>query len=326
MEARVAESAPCEFAVVAPLGLGLGLGLALSDVAAAAERDDGDRILSFKRHIVATPCIMSNEKRGRLAAVSNHETYLSQGIPSAASLDPNPLVQFSHWFTHAQSQPETVPEPEAMSVSTVRMPEGIPSTRVVLLKEVDDTGLVFYTNYASRKGSELFPDGDFESDSPRGAYVSCAFYWRALHLSVRFVGRAHKVSRETTQAYFDSRPVGSRIGAWASAQSSVLPTGGRAELERRVHDFEQKFGVPLGTATGSAVTAGPGLGGPEGKELSHQEEVQIPVPPYWGGVRIVPFEVEFWAGRESRLHDRYRYSRAEGSSEGAPWTIERLSP
>ncbi|KWU44366.1 pyridoxamine 5'-phosphate oxidase [Rhodotorula sp. JG-1b] len=242
-------------------------------------------------------------KATTLAAVSNHETYLSEGIPSASSLDPNPLVQFSNWFTHAQSQPQLVPEPEAMAVSTVRMPEGVPSTRVVLLKQVDETGLVFYTNYSSRKGRELFPDGDYESDSPRGAYVSCAFYWRPLHLSVRFVGRAEKIDRDTTQRYFDSRPVGSRIGAWASEQSTVLETGQRSQLEERVHDFERKFG----SSTTTAAT-------------------KIPVPPFWGGVRIVPFEVEFWAGRESRLHDRYRYTKLEGPGAGEGWKVERLSP
>lgn len=269
-----------------------------------------------------------------LAAVSNHETYLSEGIPSASSLDPNPLVQFSNWFTHAQSQPHLVPEPEAMAVSTVRMPEGVPSTRVVLLKQVDQTGLVFYTNYTSRKGRELFPDGDYESDSPRGAYVSCAFYWRPLHLSVRFVGRAEKIDRETTQAYFDSRPVGSRIGAWASDQSTVLESGRRSQLEERVHAFERKFNVPIGTATGSgsAVAVGPSSAS-SSSEQSASSTTKIPVPPFWGGVRIVPFEVEFWAGRESRLHDRYRYTKLEAGGSGGPgaegeagWKVERLSP
>lgn len=273
-----------------------------------------------------------NGKATTLAAVSNHETYLSEGIPSASSLDPNPLVQFSNWFTHAQSQPQLVPEPEAMAVSTVRMPEGVPSTRVVLLKQVDETGLVFYTNYSSRKGRELFPDGDYESDSPRGAYVSCAFYWRPLHLSVRFVGRAEKIDRDTTQRYFDSRPVGSRIGAWASEQSTVLETGQRSQLEERVHDFERKFGVPIGTATGSGSAVAVGPGASSGPSSSSEQSsttpaaTKIPVPPFWGGVRIVPFEVEFWAGRESRLHDRYRYTKLEGPGAGEGWKVERLSP
>ncbi|BGP20037.1 hypothetical protein JCM10213_000581 [Rhodosporidiobolus nylandii] len=256
-----------------------------------------------------------------LATVSNHETYLSQGIPSTASLAAEPMEQFSRWFALAQSKPDTVPEPEAMSISTVSS-SGIPSTRVVLLKQADARGFVFYTNYSSRKGRELFPEG-FDGDAPKGGFVSAALYWRALHLSVRIVGRAEKVDAETTKAYFNSRPVGSRVGAWASDQSAVLGSGTREELEEKVKAVERRFGVPEGTATGqaSSVDAGPAR---SGGEPTTTKEVDIPVPPFWGGVRIVPFEVEFWAGRESRLHDRYRYTRAEGS--GGEWKVERLSP
>ncbi|GAA5912313.1 hypothetical protein JCM6882_002555 [Rhodosporidiobolus microsporus] len=259
-----------------------------------------------------------------LATVSSHETYLSSGIPSSSSLASSPLTQFSHWFAHAQSRPKDVPEPEAMSVSTVDPLSHIPSTRVVLLKQVDDRGFVFYTNYASRKGRELFPHGfDGEGDAVKGGYASAAFYWRALHLSVRVVGRAEKVDAQTTKAYFDSRPVGSRVGAWASEQSAVLASGTREELEDKVRQVERRFGVPEGTATGTASFVDVG---PEGKAAPTEvKEVDIPVPPFWGGVRIVPFEVEFWAGRESRLHDRYRYTREEGDEEGE-WKIERLSP
>lgn len=272
----------------------------------------------------------------KLNTVQNHETYISQGIPSASALDPNPLTQFSQWFQLAQSKPDEVPEPEAMSISTVSSSSpAIPSTRVVLLKQVDDRGFVFYTNYASRKGRELFPQGYEEAQDGavvKGGYASIAFYWRALHLSVRVVGRVEKVDRKTTQEYFDGRPVGSRIGAWASAQSEVLQ-GGREELEDKVRALENKFGVPEGTATGtaaSAVDVGPDAAG-NGKKLESTDDenkaknVDIPVPPFWGGVRIVPFEVEFWAGRPSRLHDRFRYTRAEGD-EVAEWKIERLSP
>ncbi|GAA6059184.1 hypothetical protein JCM10212_005529 [Sporobolomyces blumeae] len=267
----------------------------------------------------------SSSNPSPLNKVSNHETYVSQGIPSASALAPNPLDQFSQWFQLAQSKPDDVPEPEAMAISTVSRETHVPSTRVVLLKQVDERGFVFYTNYASRKGRELFPNGyEGEPDQVEGGYASIAFYWRALHLSVRVVGRVEKVDRKTTQEYFDGRPVGSRLGAWASAQSEVL-TGGREELEAKVRALEKQYGVPEGTATGTAspVDVGPNGGEAEGPEGA--QEVKVPVPPFWGGVRIVPFEVEFWAGRPSRLHDRFRYTRPEGD-EAAEWKIERLSP
>lgn len=283
------------------------------------------------RSIHVSPRAMSKT----LNTVQNHETYVSQGIPSASALDSDPLSQFSKWFQLAQSKPDEVPEPEAMSISTVSAgPPAIPSTRVVLLKQVDDRGFVFYTNYSSRKGRELFPQGYEErtdGQTVKGGYASIAFYWRAMHLSVRVVGRVEKVDRKTTQEYFDGRPVGSRIGAWASAQSQVL-TGGREELEEKVRELEEKFGVPRGTATGtaaSAVDVGPESAHPEKLESTDQENkeknVEIPVPPFWGGVRIVPFEVEFWAGRPSRLHDRFRYTRPDGD-EVSEWKIERLNP
>lgn len=247
--------------------------------------------------------------------IHNHETYLSQGIPSADSLAPNPLDQFATWFQHALDDPIVI-EPEAMAVSTVDPTTHIPSTRVVLLKRADQTGWTFFTNYESRKGRELFPNPEGE----KGGFASIAFYWRPLHLSVRIVGRAEKVEPEVTAEYFNSRPVGSRIGAWASKQSSALP-GGREQLDQCVKEVEAKFGVGEGTAKASAVDVGPAG---EGGASREQGEPTIPVPPFWGGVRIVPFEVEFWAGRESRLHDRFRYTRPEGSD--GEWEITRLAP
>ncbi|SGY93728.1 BQ5605_C037g11606 [Microbotryum silenes-dioicae] len=253
--------------------------------------------------------------------IDNHETYLSQGIPSASSLSPDPIAQFREWFSSALADKDVI-EPEAMTVSTVSA-EGIPSTRVVLLKQVDDKGWIFYTNYESRKGRELFPQTETEAETgteTRGSYASLAFYWRALHLSVRVVGRAEKVTPQETKTYFDSRPVGSRIGAWASKQSSEL--SGREELEEQVKAMEWQFGVPEGTSIGTASAV---AAGPKGQNSSKEaENVDVSVPPFWGGVRIVPFEVEFWAGRPSRLHDRFRYTRDEGS-DGA-WKIVRLSP
>lgn len=243
----------------------------------------------------------------RLAQITSHPNYITDGIPSAASLDPNPLVQFSTWLADASSRSDII-EPEGFSLSTVAVDRAtgraVPSTRILLLKEVDQRGWVFYTNHGSRKGRELFPTSEGGAAS-EGAYASMAFYWRALHRQVRVVGRVEKVSPAETEAYFHSRPIGSQIGAWASPQSEVLQS--REALESAVKDLERRFGV---TSSGEGI---------EGREKG-----VVPVPPFWGGVRLVPFEVEFWMGRPSRLHDRFRYTREEGS-EGA-WEIVRLAP
>jgi len=161
-------------------------------------------------------------------------------------LDPNPLVQFNQWFRAALEPTDGSPvvrEPEAMAISSVSS-EGIPSTRVVLLKTVDETGFVFFTNYNSRKSREL-----------ENGYASLALYWKEVSRSVRAVGRVEKVSREESEEYFNSRPVGSRIGAWASEQSSEV---GEDELEKRVEEMKDKFGE------------------------------NVPCPPHWGGWRIIP--------------------------------------
>ena len=243
--------------------------------------------------------------------ITNHETYISAGIPTASSLLPSPLSQFSLWFKEAQDFP--CPEPEAFALSTVSTEHsagpgraGIPSTRVLLLKEVDDKGFVFFTNYNSRKGKELGLDSGTISplNGGKGAYASMAFYFREQHRSVRVVGHALKLSPTATAAYFSSRPLSSRIGAWSSPQSTPLPTGDRLTLESLVKATEEKFNIEKDA---------------QGKEV----EKEIPVPDFWGGVRIVPFEVEFWSGMPSRLHDRFRYTQTE---EGGQWDIVRLAP
>jgi len=253
--------------------------------------------------------------------VTTRSTYLSAGIPSPSALAPSPLTQFHAWFAHAQSS--GVHEPEAMSLSTVSA-AGIPSTRILLLKRLDPTGFVFFTNYNSRKGTELFPNSTGQAGE-QGGYASLAWYWPSLHISVRVVGRAEKVSAEETREYFHSRPIGSQVGAWASEQSAVLES--REELEQRVRDVEKRFGVSPGGAA-SAVDVGPEAApvADRAQATAAGEAVdKIPVPPFWGGVRVVPFEVEFWAGRESRLHDRMRYTRPEGAADDA-WECVRLSP
>ena len=192
-------------------------------------------------------------------------------------LDPDPIQQFARWFEQAQRS--SIQYPEAMSAATAT-PDGKPSVRMVLLKGFDARGFCFFTNYESRKGSEL-------QHNPQ---VALLFYWEPFERQVRIEGRVEKMSEEESYAYFASRPRGSRIGAWASAQSAMIED--RAELEKLVHKYERQF---------------------EGRD--------VPLPPFWGGYRCVPEAIEFWQGRVNRLHDRLCYLR-----EGAGWKIVRLSP
>ena len=190
---------------------------------------------------------------------------------------PDPIAQFRIWFEAALEA--GVPEPNAMHVSTVTA-DGRPDGRIVLIKDVSDAGFVFYTNYESRKGREL-------TERP---FAALTFFYPELERQIRIEGRVEKVSAEESDAYFDSRPRGSQIGAWVSNQSRVVES--RDMLERRQRDLEAQFD-----------------GGP------------VPRPAHWGGFRVVPDTLEFWQGRPSRLHDRIRYRK-----EGQAWVIERLSP
>jgi len=176
-----------------------------------------------------------------------------------------------------------VTEPNAMVLATADG-DGHPSARTVLLKGLDADGLVFFTGTTSRKGRELAAN----------PWASTCFPWYEMERQVIVVGAVEPVDRAAVQAYFDTRPRGSRLGAWASSQSSVI--GGRPELEAAY-------------ATADARFAG---------------SDEVPAPPYWGGFRLRPQTVEFWQGRPSRLHDRLRYRRADG--DGGAWVVERLSP
>ena len=206
--------------------------------------------------------------------------YRGEGI-DVADLPPAPFPLFNAWLADVTAA--ELPEPNAMVVATAT-PDGRPSTRTVLLKECDEDGFVFYTNHGSRKGREL-------AANPA---VSLLFPWHALDRQVIVTGCAERVSAERTATYFRSRPRGSRIGAWASEQSSVVE--GRAVLDERY------------------ARAQAGFAGVD----------DIPVPDFWGGYLVVPDAIEFWQGRENRMHDRLRYTRETAPKDG--WRVERLSP
>lgn len=195
-------------------------------------------------------------------------------------VDADPLVQFGRWFETAVAS--NLYEPNAMTVATSTA-DGSPSARMVLLKGFDTRGFVFFTNYESRKGQELAANG-------RAALL---FWWGPLQRQIRIEGLVEQVSAEESDAYYASRPWGSRLGAWASPQSQVLD--GRAPLEARWADLEAQY-APTATAPSR--------------------------PPFWGGYRVVPHVLEFWQGRPSRLHDRLRYTRTAVGT----WHIERLAP
>jgi pyridoxamine 5'-phosphate oxidase len=194
-----------------------------------------------------------------------------------SDLDPDPILQFQLWFDQAKTAGE--PEPEAMALAT-STPDGAPTNRFVLLKEVDQRGFVFFTNSRSVKGRDI-------AANPRTAL---AFRWWTVGRQVRVTGPVAPVEPAESDAYFKTRPLGAQLGAWASAQSQPLAT--RAGLDQEVAIVTRRF---LGR--------------------------DVPRPPWWGGFRVRPVEIEFWQGRPDRLHDRLAYRQV-----GDRWEVRRLNP
>lgn len=190
----------------------------------------------------------------------------------------DPLTQFNRWWDDAVKS--ELDEVNAMTLATASL-NGIPAARIVLLKSVTDAGFVFFTNYNSHKGKEL-------EENPNACLV---FFWKELERQVRITGRVEKVSATESDEYFNSRPAGSRIGAWASPQSRVIAS--RETIEKNILKYEEQFG---------------------GTEIAR--------PPHWGGYIVIPTVIEFWQGRPNRLHDRLQYSKMQDGN----WRVERLAP
>jgi pyridoxamine 5'-phosphate oxidase len=203
--------------------------------------------------------------------------YKKQSLNEADIL-PNAFEQFTKWWNEALQS--NLDEVNAMTLATVK-PDGTPAARIVLLKGFDERGFTFYTNYNSNKGKQIDSSGK----------VALLFFWAPLERQIRITGTITKISEEESDAYFNSRPVGSKIGAWASPQS--LPIFDRSVIEENEKKYKEEYA-----------------------------DENIPRPSHWGGYIVQPFEIEFWQGRPSRLHDRFLYTLQEGGN----WKIERLAP
>ncbi|MGI9448578.1 MAG: pyridoxamine 5'-phosphate oxidase [Pirellulales bacterium] len=213
----------------------------------------------------------------------SRETHARKSYERAAldehGIDRDPFQQFTIWYDEAVAA--GLPEPEAMTLSTATL-EGQPSARIVLLRGYDERGFCFFSNYSSQKGQELAAN----------PYAAVTFHWVELERQVRIAGRVEKVTEAESDAYFQSRPSQSRIGAWSSPQSSVISS--RDALEELFKKYQEQY----------------------------LDETAIPRPEHWGGYRVIPKRIEFWQGRPNRLHDRLRFIRIDQG----PWTLQRLAP
>jgi len=203
------------------------------------------------------------------------EVYKSRLIES--KIDHNPFNQFNVWMKEALDA--EIIHSNAMTLATVS-DKGVPSARTVLLKELDDRGFVFFTNYESEKAKELENNHN----------ASILFFWKEFERQVRISGIVEKVTREESEEYFKSRPLENKLGAWASKQSAEIPN--REYLEKKYDNLKERY-----------------------------SGIEIPLPPFWGGYRLLPNIFEFWQGREKRLHDRIKYEKKENG-----WRIIRLAP
>ncbi|KAG5518895.1 hypothetical protein PMAC_002426 [Pneumocystis sp. 'macacae'] len=218
----------------------------------------------------------------QLIFIKKRSSY-EKGNLSKNDLCEDPLKMFKIWYEETMY----LQEANAVTLSTASLPSGRISARIVLLKELDSRGFIIYSNLETSRKSQ-----DLKSNT----WAALTFYWEPLERQVRVEGKVEYLSVEQSQAYFDTRPLLSRLGTWSSRQSVELAD--RSELEKRFKEVQENF-----------------------SEALENKNKKIPIPPFWGGLRIVPESIEFWQGRENRLHDRFIYTKQDDR-----WNIHRLSP